>query len=172
MGTSWSVENRRLLETLFHEHKDWLHRWLRGQRWTVLPADDIVSEVFLALLVMPNLAALQRPRAMMTTIAQRLIYDERRRDDLRRAYCEDLAHSPQAIEVSPEERLIIVQALREIDRMLRDLSPRARSAFLMSQIDGLTYREIAGKLGVSVSMVRNYVAQGLRAAYLAADGLD
>jgi RNA polymerase sigma-70 factor (ECF subfamily) len=39
----------------------------------------------------------------------------------------------------------------------------------MSQIEGMPYAVIAVELNVSVSMVRKYVAQGLRAAYAAVD---
>lgn len=104
---------------------------------------------------------------MMTTIARRLIYDARRRSDLQRAYEAELANMPEALEVSAEERLIILQALHAIEDMLQSLSPRARTAFVMSQIEGEPYAVIAAELKVSVSMVRKYVAKGLRAAYLA-----
>jgi len=45
---------------------------------------------------------------------------------------------------------------------LEGLSGKARQAFFYSQIDGLTYSEIAVRLGVSPSMVRQYMAQGFR----------
>jgi len=164
--------NRQMLDAMFREHNSWLLRWLRAQKWTVLPPEDIVAEVFLALLMMPNIEAIRHPRAMMTTIARRLIVDARRRDNLRRAYEAELLHLPAELEVSDEERLIVLQALEEIEAVLSSLSLNARKAFVMSQIHGKTYREIAEILGVSLSMARRYVEQGLRAAYLAASRED
>jgi hypothetical protein len=41
--------------------------------------------------------------------------------------------------------------------MLDGLNGKTREAFLLSQLDGLTYSEIAHKLGVSVSSVKKYV---------------
>ncbi|CAO4152174.1 hypothetical protein PKCBPO_03622 [Methylorubrum thiocyanatum] len=76
---------------------------------------------------------------------------------------------PEALEISAEERLILIQALQAVEAMLSTLSYKARTAFLRSQIQGTPYAEIADELGVSVSMVRKYVAQGLRAAYAAVD---
>ncbi len=38
---------------------------------------------------------------------------------------------------------------------------KTREAFLLSQLDGLTYSEIAHKLGVSVSSVKKYVAKAV-----------
>lgn len=161
------AQNQAVLDGLFRAHSGWLNRWLGRQRWTVAAAEDLASDVFVALLMTPNLGAVREPRAMMTTIARRLICDARRRDDLRRNYEAELIALPMAMEVSAEERLIIVQAVQAIDAMLACLSDKARKAFLLSQLEDRPYAEIAAELGVSVSMVRKYVAQGLRAAYRA-----
>ncbi len=159
--------NIAVTDLLYRQHNGWLTKWLSKQRWTVMLAEDIASDVFLTLLQMPAVGAVREPRAMMTTIARRLIFDARRRNDLQRAYETELALMPEALEISAEERLIVVQALESIDAMLATLSPKARTAFLLSQVDGLPYAEIAAELKVSISMVRKYVAQGFRAAYLA-----
>lgn len=164
MGAISSLTNVSTIDTWFRAHHGWLTKWLNRQRWTILASEDVASEVFLALLQMPTLSSVREPRAMMSTIARRLIFDARRRNDLKRAYETELALLPEAMEISAEERLIVLQALEAIDTMLASLSPKARKAFLMSQVDGLPYATIAADLDVSVSMVRKYVARGLRAA--------
>lgn len=45
--------------------------------------------------------------------------------------------------------------------MLDGLNGKTREAFLLSQLDGLTYSEIAHKLGVSISSVKKYVAKAV-----------
>lgn len=167
MGIKSLSQNAGIIDGLFREHHGWLMRWLNRQRWTVSPPEDVASDVFLALLVMPHIGAVREPRAMMTTIARRLIYDARRRNDLQRAYEAELAALPEALTWSAEERLIVVQALQAIDAILDTLSAKARTAFLLSQIENQPYSVIAAELKVSVSMVRKYVAQGLRTAYMA-----
>lgn len=158
-------QNARFLDELYRDHSAWLTRWLGRQRWAGHAAEDVASDVFLALLTMPDIASVREPRAMMTTIARRLLYNARRRSDLLAAYQAELANCPAASAISAEEQLIIAEALEAIDRMLASLSVKARAAFLMSQLDGMRYSDIASELNVSVSMVRKYVAQGLRAAY-------
>jgi RNA polymerase sigma-70 factor (ECF subfamily) len=54
--------------------------------------------------------------------------------------------------------------------MLGTLSSKARAAFLYSRLDGLTHSEIAGRLGVSVPRVRQYLAQAIRECYVALYG--
>lgn len=167
MAASVLWQQASVLDRIFREHSGWLASWVRKQRWTVISPEDLSSEVFLALLQMPAIGGVREPRAMMTTIARRLVYDARRRNDLQRAYEAELALMPEASEISAEDRLIVVQALEAVDAMLATLPAKARTAFLMSQLDGMRYADIAVELKVSVSMVRKYVAQGFRAAYLA-----
>ena len=50
---------------------------------------------------------------------------------------------------------------RLIDAMLDGLSGKTREAFLLSQLEGLTYSDIAQKLGVSASSVKKYVARAV-----------
>ena len=56
---------------------------------------------------------------------------------------------------SPEERESQLETLQLLDSMLDGLNGKTREAFLLSQLDGLTYSEIAHKLGVSISSVKN-----------------
>ncbi|MCJ2080520.1 sigma-70 family RNA polymerase sigma factor [Methylobacterium sp. J-090] len=160
-------QNSRLVETLFREHSSWLGSWLSRQPWTVQASEDIVSDVFLSLLTLPNMASVREPRAMMTTIAKRIIFDARRRKTLQNAYEDALLAIPEAVDASPEERLIIMQALQKVDQVLASLSLRARTAFLMSQIDGMSNKEIARELNVSLGAVSKYMTQGFSAVYLA-----
>ncbi|WP_244479366.1 MULTISPECIES: sigma factor [unclassified Rhizobium] len=89
------------MNRVFRDHQGWLTRWLGRQRWTVHSAEDVASDVFLVMLRMPHIAAVREPRAMMTTIVRRLIYDARRRNDLQRAYEAELANLPEAMTVRP-----------------------------------------------------------------------
>ena len=60
-----------------------------------------------------------------------------------------------------EELALVVELLCRIDAMLDQLSPNARQAFLLAQIDGLTYLQIARQLAVSERMVKKYMAQAM-----------
>ena len=66
---------------------------------------------------------------------------------------------------SAESRLLILDALERIDRMLDKLKPRVRQAFLFAQLDGLTCAQIAENLGVSRATVERDLAQALQHCY-------
>lgn len=130
-------------------------------------AEDVTSETFVRVLAYRRLSAMQEPRAYLSTVAKSVLVQTWRRRDLERACIEALGTTADAFSPSPQERAELLQLLERIADALDGLSVRARTAFLMSQLDGQTYAEIAAQLGVSVSRVRQYMAQGLRRCLLA-----
>jgi DNA-directed RNA polymerase specialized sigma24 family protein len=52
------------------------------------------------------------------------------------------------------------------------LPAKARQALLLCKLDGMSYRDIAAELQVSVSSVEKYIAAGLLACYQALHGQD
>lgn len=122
------------------------------------------------LLKRDDLSNLREPRTLLATIARGLLIDHFRRSTLERAYLDELALQPEELQPGAEEQLQVLQALREVNRMLGELSANARAAFIYNRLDGLTYAEIASRLGVSVPRVRQYLAQALRQCYIAVYG--
>jgi RNA polymerase sigma-70 factor (ECF subfamily) len=146
---------------LYRDHHGWLRAWLRRKLGCADKAADIAHDTFLRVLSQPAPVSMQTPRAYLSTIAHGLIVDHWRRLDLERAYHEALAALPEPTASSPEARALTFEALLAIDVMLGTLPEKARCAFLLSQLDGLTYREIARQIGVSERMVKKYMASAM-----------
>ncbi len=155
---------------LFTDHQPWLIGRLQQRLRNVAEAEDVASETFLRVISYRRLHSMQEPRAYLTTVAKNVLVQFWRRRDLERAWIETLAALPEATAPSPEERAMLLESLERIAIALDRLSPKARTAFLLSQLDGLTYDEIAERIGMSARMVRRYMADGLRACMLALDG--
>lgn len=58
-----------------------------------------------------------------------------------------------------------METLNAIAHMLEGLPEKPRRAFLMSRLDERPYADIAIELGVSVSMVKQYIAKVLVHCY-------
>ena len=56
----------------------------------------------------------------------------------------------------------MLQTLHDVDAMLNTLPPRAKRAFLLSQLEGMKYEAIAEQLGVSLTSVKRYMQQAFR----------
>lgn len=162
--------NQLAFSALYRDHRDWLLNWLRRYQSCPHRAEDLSQDTFVRLLKRDDLGGVREPRALLTTIARGLLIDHFRRSALERAYLDELAQQPEATHPSAEEQLQVLQALREVNALLGQLSSNARAAFFYNRLDGLTHAEIAARLGVSVPRVRQYLAQGLRQCYIAVYG--
>lgn len=149
------------LESLYGAHHGWLKSWLTRRLQSTFDADDIAQDTFLRVMGSEMLSTIRDPRSFLCSIAKRVMVDLFRRNALEKAYLEMLALMPEKLVPSPEERESQLETLQLIDAMLDGLSGKTREAFLLSQLEGLTYSDIAQKLGVSASSVKKYVARAV-----------
>ncbi|MES2533549.1 MAG: sigma-70 family RNA polymerase sigma factor [Pseudomonadota bacterium] len=156
------------IATLYVDHHGWLNGWLRKRLGNATHAADLAQDTFMRLLTREEPVAAREPRAFLTTVAQRVLFNHYRRQQLEQAYLEALAHAPQAVALSPEARAMLLETLDEIDRLLDGLPAPVRRAFLMAQLEGLKQSEIADALGVSVTTVKRYLVQAGVQCYFAA----
>ncbi|UQP02869.1 sigma-70 family RNA polymerase sigma factor [Burkholderia multivorans] len=151
----------RFLADEFRRSYSWLTGCMHRLVGSSNDAEDLAASAFTELAGYPDVSAIRQPRALLTTIARRLTFEHWRRRDIERAYLARLASAPEPVAPSPEVALEAVQEILLIDAALQQLSARAREAFILSQFEDMKYADIAARLGVSVSMVRKYIAQAL-----------
>lgn len=140
-----------------------LGRVLGGGRRALV--EDLAQDTFLA--VFRQLAGFAplgpaRLSTWILTIASRRAIDELRRRPPVPVAVEDIVGGE-----SPAERLGQRQLAQAIDRALADLSPPYRVAFVLRELHGLDYAEIARALEIDVGTVKSRLARaraGLRAA--------
>lgn len=159
--------------SLYREQHRWLCGWLLRRLDHVGDAADLAHDTFVRLLIAPAAPvataapapqpqqALRAPRAYLATIARRLMINHLQRQTLEQAYRDALAALPEASAPSPEQQLLILEALREVNAMLEALPPKVRAVFVLAQIEGLTYAEIAATLNIGLRSVKRYMAQAL-----------
>ncbi len=157
-------------QALYLQHHGWLVARLRRKLGCAWDAADIAQSTFVRVLAATGqpLHDVAEPRAYLTTIARNLLINHVRHRALERAWLDALAQLPAPLAPSPEEHLLVLEALREIDAMLDGLPARAREAFLLAQLDGLTYRQIADQTGFSLITIKRH----MRAAFVACLMLD
>lgn len=155
------------IHDLYVNHHGWLHGWLRRRLGGSDHAADLAHDTYVRVLASGRvpLAELARPHLMQ--IAKGVVIDRHRRQLIEQAYLDALAAQPDAWAASAEERAIVLQTLLRVGAMLDQLAPKVREAFLLSQLDGLTYSEIARQLSVSVGSVRKYMLKALLACHAA-----
>ncbi|GGC12709.1 RNA polymerase sigma factor [Oxalicibacterium flavum] len=162
------------VESLYVEHHAWLCGWLNRRLHNSAEASDLAQDTFVRLLVAPASAAqgehspLREPRAYLATVARRVLINHLRRQSLEQSYLDALAVLPENLVPSPEEQVLLFEALQEIDAMLANLADKVRAVFVLSQIEGLTYAAIARELGIGERSVKRYMAQAMAECVLLA----
>jgi RNA polymerase sigma-70 factor (ECF subfamily) len=152
-----------LVAGLVLTHGDQLRRFLVSRVRNPVDIPDILQEVFLRLLRVPDHEAIRSPEAYLFTIARHVAQQHSLRQAAATPTLElqemlnELATAPTdpALEVSAQ------QSLEELNRALANLSPRARAAFLFHRRDGLTLEEIGNRFGVSRPQAKKYLAKAL-----------
>ena len=150
------------MQALYVDHHRWLESWLRRQLGCAHQAADLSQDTFEQVLqgsTSGQLPALREPRAYLTVIAKRVLFNFWRRRDLERAYLEALATVAEEFAPSAEERVAVLQALERLDAALDGLPPKARRVFLKNQIEDKSYAQIAEELSMPVISVRRAMAK-------------
>lgn len=155
------------VEVLYNDHHHWLTGWLRRKLGCPENAADLAQDTFIRVLSAREAPTLIEPRAFLTTVAKRVLFNFYRRQDLERAYLEALAQMPEHVVPSEEDRAIILQTLLELDQLLDGLPKQVKRAFLLAQLDGLTYAQIGAQLGISIATVKRHLTKAAMRCYFA-----
>lgn len=154
------------VENLYTRHHSWLKQWLMKRLGEAADADDLAQDTFVRIIrARRPVNDLHSPLAYLATIANSLLINRWRRLAVERAYAEVLAAQPEQYEISPEARHLLIETLTQLDELLHGLAPRVREIFLLSQLDGLTYKQIAAQLGLSVDQVQRAMIKALDRCY-------
>ncbi|CAB3824101.1 sigma-70 family RNA polymerase sigma factor [Achromobacter piechaudii] len=158
------------VQSVYQAHHQWLRNVLHRKLGNACDAADVAHDTFERLIRANVREPLNEPRAYLRTIATRLVIGRARRAALEAAYAESLALQPVAMEPSVEHRALILEALEQICQLLDTLPMNSRRIFLMAQVDGLSYADIAQQLDLTPNAVQKSLARALVHCYTAVYG--
>lgn len=154
--------SQRELGELYAAHHGWLTHWLHGRLRCPQDAADLSQDTFLRLILgEQSLEALRDPRAYLMVIASRLMINRHHR---RQVEEEALRQVAILVETRDQRGPAEIAAARDLlvtvlKLLVDELPEKPRRAFLMARLEGLTYRQIARRLSVSESSVKQYLAK-------------
>lgn len=155
---------------LYSNHHNWLQGWLRGKLGNAFDAADLAQDTFARILAGRTVSDINEPRAYLTTVAKGILINWYQRQALEKSFLDALANLPEPQAPSPEQQHIILETLCQVDLVLDALPKKVKRAFLLSQIEGLKYEEIARQLGCSLISVKRYMKQAFLACLTLMDG--
>jgi RNA polymerase sigma-70 factor (ECF subfamily) len=156
-------EDRRLLAELARRYGAPLRQFFH--RRTRQPADveDLVQETFLRLARQTGISNLEGIEGYLFQTAKSVMRDKARRTAVRVAAneTEQLIFPSDDEVASPESVLLGREALDLAIQALHELPERTRTVFILHRFEQLQYKEIARRLGVSLSTVEKDIMKAL-----------
>lgn len=167
-GFGWTVLTRYYRDLL---------NFCRGKTGNRETAADLAQESFARVLGMQQAGqAIQHPAALLRRVATHAKVDMDRRAAVREA--DDLdgldeASQPTApCHLQPEEAYASAQAVRAYVQAIASLPPRCREAFSLHVFDEIPKPEIAERMGISLSMVKQYITRGKAVCAACREAMD
>lgn len=155
-------------ESVFSDSRDEIFAFLMRRLRCPETAADLAQETYLRLHQSERRSPADNPRALAFRIAANLVVDYLRKQTAKSRY--ESAHDDEALasetvpgpDLAPEQAVSLGQTMDRLKAALSELPVDSRTALLLNSADGLTYVQIAERLGVSERMVAKRIAQALK----------
>jgi RNA polymerase sigma factor (sigma-70 family) len=149
---------------LARAHGDDLRRFVASRVKNVADVPDVIQDVFLRMLRIPNREAIRSPEAYLFTVALHVAQQHALRESaapLSVEVTELLGQLQAAADTDPALQLHAEQCLEEFVRALERLSPKVRATFILHRQYGYTLEQISQTLGISFPMAKKYLVKAL-----------
>jgi len=151
------------LTELYESERSRLRAFVRRIVGNSTTAEDVVQQAFLNLLARPD-DGMQAPGPAYVKRAARNLALNHLRDTRRRSDVEVQDDAPERFadsRPSPEMTALYRSELRQLLQAIALLPPRRREAFVLNRIEGLTYDEVAERMGISRNTVITQIVAAL-----------
>jgi RNA polymerase sigma-70 factor (ECF subfamily) len=160
------------VEQLFRDHNEALVRFLLARLHSRHAAHEVAQEAYVRLLSLDEPGAISYLRAFLFRIAANLAVDRLRRGDIHARAMELPLFHEFADARTPERLAAGEQQIAQLQRLLMELPPKCRAAFVLNRFYGMEFAAIAAQMNLSERMIRTYVVRALLycRTHLDADG--
>jgi RNA polymerase sigma-70 factor (family 1) len=124
-------------------------------------AEDIVQEIFISFYKRRELIELSISlKAYLTQALKFKMMNEHRSQVVRDAYQKTITHT--TTHSDSHNAYETKELTYYINRSIKQLPDKCRQAFILSRAEDLSYKDISGQLGISVSTVEKHISKALR----------
>jgi RNA polymerase sigma factor (sigma-70 family) len=155
-----TVQVEQLYSAYSHELKAFLQANTRSDELV----EVMMQDIYLKLIGIPDLSVIQNPSAYLNRLANNLLIDHcRQQQRHRQRIIEQAADDIDYADLSPSpiEQIHYHQLLHAYQLALLELPAPVQQVVRLFHIDGLSQRDIARKLGKSVSWVEKSITKAL-----------
>lgn len=159
-----AASERGVIEALYREHASPLRRFIRARVRSESDAEDVLQEVFVRLCRRGDTASMDSPTAVLFVTAFRLALNvlRRRRNSPIDPRVDAARMEVDGGERSPEGTLIAREEIEALAGAFAGLPGQCRKVLGLRALEGLSYDDMAERLGLSVSTLEKHVVKGRR----------
>lgn len=162
--TAESNKGRRALNRAIGRKRAQVERYLASRIRNPDDARDLAQEAFLRLLRLKNAEYIRQPEAYLFRIAINLAYEYRLKQKTSLIDSYSVVEEDSAVLATThttEELAELRERIARLEQALGTMAPNVQAALIYHRRDGMTYSEIAERLGVSTSMIKKYLQTAL-----------
>jgi RNA polymerase sigma factor (sigma-70 family) len=155
------------IEELYERYRAELQRFFAGQTRNADAVEDLMQELYKRLLEYHPPAVLRKPQSYLFRVAWNVLNE---------ANATALQHPPSFSDPGTPDQLLTehvgnlwledgtrtLDTQEKLDRVLKRLPRTDRAALLLQRRDGLSYKAIAERMGVSTHTVKKYIGRALK----------
>jgi RNA polymerase sigma factor (sigma-70 family) len=160
-----SQVSAQFVSAMERTHSPALRRFLsRRMRHAAADVPDLIQEVFLRLLRVPDHETIRNPQAYLYTIAAHVLHQYTLRNALAAKPVDPadiVAELGASLDTDPETQIELEQRFELVGKDLEARSPRAYTTLMMYRCEGATLTDIGKTLGVSRVMAKRYLMQAM-----------
>ncbi len=154
-------EDAELLQSLIREFRPALVQYFARRIPETSEAEDLAQEVFARLIQRGNIRDIKMIRGYLFEAANNVLVDWLRRNRARGGGLHDQIDIdlPDDTGFEIERVLVAREELLRVTATLLELPERTRSIFVLRRFEGMKYKDIANRLGLSLSTVEKHMQQ-------------
>jgi RNA polymerase sigma-70 factor (ECF subfamily) len=152
--------NQQDYKQCFDQYFDPLRNYLYYKCGDSDLATDIVQDVFLKVWEKPIDVTSKTIKSLLYKMVNDAFFDHLRKNKVANKYLSRLDLNLNSN--GPDDILEFEELKQQYETSLATLGEKQRCVFLMSRMEDLTYKEIAGRLSISVKAVEKRMSQALK----------
>lgn len=146
----------------FIENGSYLKAFLRRFMHRQQDIEDIAQEAYIRAFKIEQGSSIDHPKALIFTIAKNIALNELRRKSRRVTdYIEESQAAPEETGASTEDEVVALERLELYCTAVDDLPEQCRRVYLMRKVHGMSHKEIATQLNITVRTVERHLAKGV-----------
>jgi RNA polymerase sigma-70 factor, ECF subfamily len=159
----FQIKSRSDFETIFKAHYSSLCSYANHFLKDLDASEEVVQEVMFMIWVnRKSLIINTSIRSYLFRAVRNGCMNVLKHIDIREEYRAGKKQDIRESQRSKEDEMIVSELEQKIREAIDRLPMKRRKVFIMSRYDGLTYNQIAEKLGISVKTVENQMGKALR----------